>query len=238
MVELKKKWIVMVMTMEDLFDDCNIVMFCPHCGVKSQHKYLNKIYGSYEFYVVPKSRPGEGHIQSRYKSNLQGFDAIQCVSCGNYSIYYHGKMIYPIDSNVPNLNEDMPDNVKSVYYEAKTVLNISPKSACALLRLALEMLLDELEIAGRSLNDKINKYCNDFDSNNRLIKAFHLVRLVGNEAVHPGVIDIDDNEDIARAMFEIINEIVDETITKKNKMDAIFEYLPEEKTNPIKFKRR
>ncbi len=62
-----------------------------------------------------------------------------------------------------------------------------------------------------------------------------MIRIVGNEAVHPGVIDIDDNEDIARAMFEILNEIVDETITKKNKMDAIFEYLPEEKTNSINF---
>lgn len=175
------------------------------------------------------SWPHKKSIQTRYNSNLQGFGAIQCVSCGNYSIYYQGKMIYPIDSNVSKPNGDMPDNVKSVYYEAKTVLNMSPKSACALLRLALEMLLNELDIGGRTLNDKINNYCNDFDSNNRLIKAFHLVSIVGNEAVHPGVIDIDDNEDIARAMFEILNEIVDETITKKNKMDAIFEYLPEEK---------
>ena len=144
-------------------------------------------------------------------------------------------MIYPIDSNVSKPNGDMPDNVKSVYYEAKSVLNISPKSACALLRLALEMLLNELDIGGRTLNDKINNYCNDFDSNNRLIKAFHLLRIVGNEAVHPGVIDINDNEDIARAMFEILNEIVDETITKKDKMDAIFEYITKEKTNSIKF---
>lgn len=203
--------------------------------VKSQHKYLNKIYGRYEFEVSTISIPSKKSIQRRYNSNLQGFDAIQCVSCGNYSIYYQGKMIYPIDSNVSNPNEDMPDNVKSVYYEAKIVLNISPKSACTLLRLALEMLLNELDMDGRTLNDKINNYCNDFDSNNRLIKAFHLVRIVGNEAVHPGTIDIDDNEDVARAMFEILNEIVDETITKKNKMDAIFEYLPEEKINSIKF---
>lgn len=221
--------------MDDLFNSCDIVMVCPHCGVRSQHKYLNKIYGRYKFEVAPISKPFNTSIQTRYNSNLQGFDAIQCVSCGNYSIYYQGKMIYPIDSNVSNPNDDMPENVKIVYYEAKTVLNISPKSACALLRLALEMLLNELDISGRTLNDKINNYCNDFDSNNRLIKAFHLIRIVGNEAVHPGVIDIDDNEDIARAMFEILNEIVDETITKKNKMDAIFEYLPEEKTNSINF---
>lgn len=221
--------------MDDLFNSCDIVMVCPHCGVRLQHKYLNKIYGRYEFEVAPISKPFNTSIQTRYNSNLQGFDAIQCVSCGNYSIYYQGKMIYPIDSNVSNPNDDMPENVKIVYYEAKTVLNISPKSACALLRLALEMLLNELDISGRTLNDKINNYCNDFDSNNRLIKAFHLIRIVGNEAVHPGVIDIDDNEDIARAMFEILNEIVDETITKKNKMDAIFEYLPEEKTNSINF---
>ena len=225
----------MVNIMKDLFDSCDIVMVCPHCGVKSQQKYLNKIYGSYESYVAPKSTPNEGHIQSRYKTSLQGLNSIQCGSCGNYSIYHNGKMIYPIDSSVSKPNEDMPSNVKKVYYEAKTVLNISPKSACALLRLALEILMNELDINGRTLNDKINNYCNDFDSNNRLIKAFHLVRIVGNETVHPGTIDIDDNEDIARAMFEILNEIVNETITKKKKLDAIFDYLPNEKTNQIKF---
>lgn len=179
------------MEMDDLFNSCDIVMVCPHCGVRSQHKYLNKIYGRYDLKWLLYQNLNTS-IQTRYNSNLQGFDAIQCVSCGNYSIYYQGKMIYPIDSNVSNPNDDMPENVKIVYYEAKTVLNISPKSACALLRLALEMLLNELDISGRTLNDKINNYCNDFDSNNRLIKAFHLIRIVGNEAVHPGVIDIDE----------------------------------------------
>ena len=77
--------------MEDLFDRCDVVIVCPHCGVKSQHKYLNKIYGRYEFEAAPMSGSYNGSIQTRYNSNLQGFDAIQCVSCGNYSIYYQGK---------------------------------------------------------------------------------------------------------------------------------------------------
>jgi len=229
------KTFLVVKILEDLFDNCDVVMVCPHCGVKSQHAYLNKIYGKYEYKVVPKSRSADFSIHSKYNSNLQDFDAIQCVVCGNYSLYYQGKMIYPLETNVSKPNEDMPDNVKDIYLEARNVLNISPKSACALLRLALERLMGELDVEGRTLNDKINNYCNNYNSDNRLIKAFHLVRLVGNDVVHSGVLDVDDNEDIARAMFGIINEIVNETITKKNKMDAIFECLPKNKTDSIKF---
>lgn len=224
-----------VKSMEDLFDNCDIVMVCPHCGVKSQHKYLNKINGRYEFKVVPNSNPANFSIHSKYDSNLQDFNAIQCVVCGNYSVYHQGKMIYPIASNVSKPNDDMPDNVKEIYLEARNVLNISPKSACALLRLALEMLMGELDVDGRTLNDKINNYCDKYNSDNRLIKACHLLRLVGNDVVHSGVLDVGDNEDIARAMFGILNEIVDETITKKNKMDVIFESLPKNKTDSIKF---
>ena len=224
-----------VKSMKDLFDNCDIVMVCPHCGVKSQHKYLNKINGRYEFKVVLNSNPANFSIHSKYNSNLQDFNAIQCVVCGNYSLYHQGRMIYPFASNVSKPNDDMLDNVKEIYLEARNVLNISPRSACALLRLALEMLMVELDVDGRTLNDKINNYCDKYNSDNRLIKAFHLLRLVGNDAVHSGVLDVDDNEDIARAMFGILNEIVDETITKKNKMDVIFESLPKNKTDSIKF---
>ena len=40
-------------------------------------------------------------------------------------------------------------------------------------------------------------------------KAFDLVRIIGNNAVHPGVINIQDNPAIAYKMFELLNMIVE-----------------------------
>lgn len=36
-------------------------------------------------------------------------------------------------------------------------------------------------------------------------KSLDIVRVIGNEAVHPGVIDLNDNKDIALQLFQVIN---------------------------------
>lgn len=94
--------------MGNLFDNCDITMVCPHCGVKSHHIYLNKIYGQYEF-VVDFTYP---QVSSSFK--LSGFDAVKCMSCGSYSIYYQGHMIYPLTSEGSQPNEFMSNNIKKL----------------------------------------------------------------------------------------------------------------------------
>ena len=216
--------------MVNLFDKHDIVRVCPYCGVKSQHKYLNLIYGTYE--LLDNSPPiSESFDSSVYL--LSNFHAIQCQSCEAYSIFNDKEMIYPLNSDVPVPCEDMPNNIIEIYNEAKKVLVISPKSACALLRLALENLMDYLKVDGKNLKEKICKYCDEYHVDESLKKSFHILRIVGNEAVHPGTINIDDNEDIARSLFGILNYIVDETITRKNKIDKIFDDLPKNKTKDI-----
>ena len=45
--------------------------------------------------------------------------------------------------------------------------------------------------------------------NPKIQKAIDLVRVVGNNAVHPGQINLDDNSAIALKLFKIINMIND-----------------------------
>ena len=53
------------------------------------------------------------------------------------------------------------------------------------------------------------------------------IRIIGNNAVHPGELQLEDDQSTAVTLFELINIIVDEMITKPNKAKALFDRLPE-----------
>lgn len=171
---------------------------CPHCGVLAQMSW-------------------EHYKGSDYIPQLRGysFSVARCTSCGEVSIWNFNKMIDPNISNAPMAHIDMPQDIKSLYNEAKDIVNKSSKGACALLRLGLQNFCDLLVPGNKNINDKIAKLVENGLSP-QLQQAFDLVRIVGNNAVHPGEINIDDNPDIALKLFELINFITDEMITKPN----------------------
>lgn len=59
-------------------------------------------------------------------------------------------------------------------------------------------------------------------------------RVVGNEAVHPGQIDIRDNAAIAQAIASALNLIAHYLITGPRKAKELYEKLPETKRLTIK----
>ena len=58
-------------------------------------------------------------------------------------------------------------------------------------------------------------------------KACDIIRITGNNAVHPGKLDIKDNADIVAASFDLIYVIVDELITRPKTMAALMNRMPE-----------
>ena len=52
-------------------------------------------------------------------------------------------------------------------------------------------------------------------------EAFENVRLAGNEALHTGEINLTDNRKNARLLFDMINIIADDLITKKRKIKEL-----------------
>lgn len=54
------------------------------------------------------------------------------------------KFIYPVNNTspkIPSASDSMPEDVKSLYNEAASVFELSPRSSAALVRLSLETLL-------------------------------------------------------------------------------------------------
>ena len=67
-----------------------------------------------------------------------------------------------------------------------------------------------------------------------LQKAFDLVRIIGNNAVHPGVINIQDNPAIAYKMFELLNMIVEKMITEPKEIESFYnDTIPENQKQAI-----
>lgn len=201
---------------------------CPHCGAIAHQKWVCYINGNL-MNIPSNEKPLPKYSEGTKRIN--GLVASECEHCKNYMFWFDKKIIFPKYSTVPAPHKDMPENVKKDYVEARNIVNDSPRGACALLRLALDKLMDELEAKGTSLHNKILNYIEEEEEGRgtSLEHAFTSVRVIGNESVHIGTLDMKDNVEIAIALFEILNYIVYDTISKKKKIEEIHNILPEKK---------
>lgn len=170
------------------------------------------------------------HLQ---KTNPWNYSIATCSSCSNISIWIDKNIVYPIKPNTPPPNQDLDDEIKSIYYEAANIYKQSPKGAAALLRLALQKLLAKLGKKGKNINDDIKELVQEGLSP-KLQQALDLVRVIGNNAVHPGQIDLDDNLDIAEKLFQLLNFIAYEMITKPREIEQLYDlHIPQKNKEEI-----
>ncbi len=75
---------------------------------------------------------------------------------------------------------------------------------------------------GKDLNENIrNLVAAGLDK--KIQKALDLVRVIGNNAVHPGVIDLKDDRPIATKLFGLVNVIIETTIAREKHINELFE---------------
>ena len=121
----------------------------------------------------------------------------------------------------------MPESVKQLYNEAGSIYSKSPRAACALLRLAIDRLCNELGETDRDINKNIGALV-DKGLPKFVQQVLDVVRVVGNKAVHPGQIEFDvDDKGTATMLMHLINVIVTWMVTEQNKIDSLYQGLPE-----------
>ena len=101
----------------------------------------------------------------------------------------------------------------------------SPKASAALLRLAIQRCCVELGLKGKELNSDIA----DLVSRGlpeQVRQSLDIVRVIGNNAVHPGTIDINDDPAIAQTLFKLVNIIVEYLISNPKRIGELFDSLP------------
>ncbi|MGE6721067.1 hypothetical protein ACQKGD_27600 [Peribacillus frigoritolerans] len=123
-------------------------------------------------------------------------------------------------SGLPNAHQDMPVDVKNIYEEAILVFKHSPRAAAALLRLAIETTfpLEDDDIYGIP---------------SHIQKGLDAIRIYRNEGIHPGEIVLNDDQEIVIYMFELINDMVEELISRRKKIQQADAKIPVDKIKSI-----
>lgn len=143
-------------------------------------------------------------------------------------------MIYPQASSAPKPTNDMPDEVREDFSEARQIVDDSPKAAAALLRLAMEKLVQDLtENEDQSLYAGIGELVDEGRIDERIQKALDSVRVTGNDYVHAGEIYRPDDRETALRLFELVNVIVELTITREKMIEEAYGEIPENKMDGI-----
>jgi hypothetical protein len=156
----------------------------------------------------------------------RGVFKLTCSGCGGATIFFDQKLAYPWLVTGPAPIEGMPEDVRRDYAEAQKVAQLSPRSAAALLRLAVQKLCKHLGENGENINHDIAELVKK-GLPSGIQKALDIVRVVGNNAGHPGELDLKDTSEICVPLFELINSVVDRMIVKPQQLDEHFSSLPE-----------
>lgn len=156
----------------------------------------------------------------------------QCYNCKKITVWVHDNIVFPPEKQGVQPNQDLPNEIIQDFEEARAIVGLSPRGAAALLRLCIQKLCKHLGEKGKNIDDDIASLVAK-GLNPLVQKSLDIVRVIGNEAVHPGVIDLNDNRDTANRLFSLINSIAEQMITHPKNVEKLYGKLPETKRKAI-----
>jgi hypothetical protein len=194
---------------------------CPHCGVLAR---------SYKWGYKNQRNVGALPEEHDYFCDVE-VSLGQCEHCGDLCIWHKEQLVYPNRGSAPLPPPDMPPAVKADYEEAAKIATMSPRGAAALLRLAIQKLCVHLGGSGSNLNDDIGILVSK-GLPVTMQQALDSVRVIGNNAVHPGQIDANDAE-LAGKLFPLVNLLVEYMISMPARVGELYASLPDGAKNAV-----
>lgn len=193
---------------------------CLHCGVVSQMHWEDLFIWHY----------GQGKATQ--------WVVCGCQHCKMESVWRTATtgrasgLVFPITVQAPSIHEDLPQGCRADFEEARQICAVSHRGAAALLRLCLQKLLGEIGGKGEHIDSDI-KALVKAGLDPHVQQALDVIRVTGNNAVHPLDMSPDDLESYVPVMFEMINMIVEERIARPRKIAERFAGLPEKARQAI-----
>lgn len=184
---------------------------CMFCGVLAQQHW----------------RRLSTEAAQRANRYFPGYNICSCRNCNGKSIWNvsEERCVDPVVGGGPRPHVEMPDDVKVDYNEARTIIGLSPRGACALLRLGVQKLCVDLGEKGKNLDHDIASLVRK-GLPDEVQQAMDSLRVIGNNAVHPGELDLSDDTETASALFNLLNFVVEEMIAQPKRRRSIFNKLP------------
>lgn len=192
---------------------------CPFCQVLASQSWSIRLTA-----YARETQPNNVEKDLHYP--LDGYFSAKCIHCSQISLWVDKKMVFPPTGNVEHANTDLPADVLEDYNEARDIVNMSPRGSVALLRLALQKLMVHIGEKGSNLNEDIANLVKKGLPVD-LQQALDSVRVIGNHAVHPGQIDLNDTPETAIALFSFINIICEYFITNPRKIAKVYGSIPD-----------
>lgn len=163
---------------------------------------------------------------------VHNVDMSRCYNCDEISIWVKSSLVYPTRGDSPIPNADLSMDIRQDFDEAGRIVQISPRGAAALLRLSIQKLCKELGATGKTIDEDIAILVKQ-GLDVRIQRSLDIVRVIGNEAVHPGQLDLRDDVATAERLFGLVNIIADAMITQPKQIEAMYADLPENKRTAI-----
>lgn len=219
---------------------------CPRCGVLCPHKHYeverSRVEYKYDIHLIEiksdeKRFSGKpSFVEPSYTSAGERGNRRRpwdlyitlCNHCHEYTVWENQNIIFPFETTITEAAADMPVEVKSIYEEAQLVYQYSPRASAALLRLAIETLIPELDFAIKK--DKLFNMIGmlvEEDIPIHVQKGLDSLRYYGNKGIHTAEIDMQDDRETVVFLFKLCNIIVEELISKKKEINDFYEVLPE-----------
>ena len=115
----------------------------------------------------------------------------------------------------------LPSDIQSDFQEARSIANLSPRGAAALLRLCIQKLCRHLGEKGDNVNEDIAALVKK-GLPTQIQQALDIVRVVGNNSVHPGQLEITDDPATAASLFNLVNLITDVMISQPKHVENLY----------------
>ena len=187
---------------------------CPSCGVYSRQTFFGAM-----------KTMATGQFKG-IRTELSEFHVSTCDHCEEIAIWHEERLIYPLAAGGPAPHPDMPADVASDYGEARVVADLSPRSAAALLRLALQKICKHLGEPGKNINEDIGSLVKR-GLNPSIQRALDVLRITGNNALHPGELDVRDDRILVGKLFALLNVIVQQMITQPREIEELWGQMPD-----------
>lgn len=199
---------------------------CPHCDAYTQQIWARGVL-----------------IQNGASSQpWRDIDRATCYVCRKNSVWLstieHAsggesfskwQMIWPTAAGGLMAHPRLPSRLEGLYREARDVAPVSPRSAAALLRLLTEDLLQEVTGSRNKLNENIGQLVRDGMIGQQEQRMADFLRITGNGAVHPGQLEVPDDQLAARTdlMFRFVNLLVEKFIALPALTEEAYAQLPQ-----------
>jgi len=172
-----------------------------------------------------------GGKYAEYK--IENLHLSKCYNCKNVAVWVHDRLLFPLIKAGDPPNPDLPEDVIRDFEEAREIMNPSPRGAAAMLRLCIQKLCKHLGEKGENVDDDIANLVKKKGLNPLVQKSLDVVRVIGNEAVPPGVIDLKDDRDTALQLLKFVNAIAVQMISHPKNVEAMYQKRPERKRKAI-----